>query len=170
MRLARTGATAALIAAALVLPASPAPAAEDDTTITTAGNVRVDPGTASPGSTVTVSTTACGKETYGKGESEAGGPFHLLPGDREGVLTGEFRLPEGVESGTDTVTLKCPPRTKLTATYRISGRPNGAVEAGLGGSAGKESEFGLGWLLVGAAVAGGALRMRRRAAGAGTRA
>ncbi|MGW9438491.1 sortase [Streptomyces sp. NPDC055607] len=170
MRLARTGATAALIATALVLSASPAPAAEDDTTITTAGNVRVDPGTASPGSTVTVSTTACGKETYGKGESEAGGPFHLLPGDREGVLTGEFHLPEGVGSGTDTVTLKCPPRTKLTATYRISGRPNGAVEAGLGGTAGKESEFGLGWLLVGAAVAGGALRMRRRAAGAGTRA
>ncbi len=100
----------------------------------------------------------------------AGGKFHLLPGDRKGVLTGEFRLPKGVASGTDTVTLKCPPRKKMTATYRISGRPNGAVDAGFGGTAGKETEFGVGWLLVGAAVAGGALGMRRRAAGAGGRA
>ncbi|MFF5637817.1 sortase [Streptomyces sp. NPDC012825] len=170
MRLARTGATAALIAAALVLPAPAVLAADGDTTVTTAGDVRVDPGTASPGSTVTVSTTACGKETYGKGESEAGGKFHLLPGDRKGVLTGEFRLPEGVASGTDTVTLKCPPRKKLTTTYRISGRPNGAVEAGFGGTAGKEAESHLGLLLLGAAVVGGALRMRRRTAGAGGRA
>ncbi|MFC7933207.1 sortase [Streptomyces cinereoruber] len=170
MRLARTGATAALIAAALVLPAPVALAAEGEAAGTAAGDVRVTPRTASPGDTVTVSTTACGKETYGKGESVAGGKFHLLPGDRKGVLTGEFRLPKDAASGTDTVTLKCPPRKKLTATYRISGRPNGAVDAGFGGAAGKEGEFGLGWLLVGAAVAGGALRMRRRAAGAGARA
>ncbi|MFC8293702.1 sortase [Streptomyces sp. NPDC057242] len=168
MRLARTGATAVLIVGALVLPASTAVAAEGEAAAS--GDVRVAPGTASPGSTVTVSTTACGKETYGKGESVAGGKFHLLPGDRKGVLTGEFRLPKDVPSGTDTVTLKCPPRKKMTATYRISGRPNGAVDAGFGGSAGKESEFGLGWLLVGAAVAGGAFGMRRRAAGAGNRA
>ncbi|MGW4723142.1 sortase [Streptomyces sp. S1] len=169
MRLARTGATAALIVGALVLPASTALAAEGEAAAA-AGDVRVTPGTASPGDTVTVTTTACGKETYGKGESVAGGKFHLLPGDRKGVLKGEFRLPKNAASGTDTVTLKCPPRKKLTATYRISGRPNGAVDAGFGGTAGKESEFGLGWLLVGAAVAGGALKMRRRATGAGARA
>ncbi|MGV9688836.1 sortase [Streptomyces sp. NPDC003444] len=168
MRLARTGATAALIVGALVLPPSTALAAEGEAAAT--GDVRVTPGTASPGDTVTVTTTACGKETYGKGESVAGGKFHLLPGDRKGVLKGEFRLPKNAASGTDTVTLKCPPRKKLTATYRISGRPNGAVDAGFGGTAGKESEFGLGWLLVGAAVAGGALKMRRRATGAGARA
>ncbi|KOX18441.1 MULTISPECIES: hypothetical protein [unclassified Streptomyces] len=170
MRLARTGATAALIVGALVLPASTALAAEGEAAGPAAGDVRVTPGTASPGDTVTVSTTACGKETYGKGESVAGGKFHLLPGDRKGVLTGEFRLPKDASSGTDTVTLKCPPRKKLTATYRVSGRPKGAVDAGFGGTAGKESEFGLGWLLAGAAVAGGALTVRGRATGAGTRA
>ncbi|WP_435191177.1 sortase [Streptomyces sp. bgisy126] len=168
MRLARTGATAVLIVGALVLPAPTALAAEGEAAAS--GDVRVTPGTASPGDTVTVSTTACGKETYGKGESVAGGKFHLLPGDRKGVLTGEFRLPKDASSGTDTVTLKCPPRKKLTATYRVSGRPNGAVDAGFGGAAGEEAGSGLGWLLAGAAVAAGAFGMRRRAAGAGNRA
>ncbi|MFB7369828.1 sortase [Streptomyces sp. NPDC056222] len=138
------------------------------------GTVRINPRKAFPGSTVTVSTTACGKETYGKGESEVGGKFHLLPGDRKGVLVGEFKVPEDAASGTDTVTLKCPPRIKQTVTYHISGRPNGAVDAGFGWAAGAEGNGGtgdqlaLGALLLGGALAGGVARMRRRSAGAGT--
>ncbi|WP_314622596.1 sortase, partial [Streptomyces stackebrandtii] len=135
MRLARTGPQLALVLSALVLSASPAVAAPD-------GDVRVTPRKAAPGTTVTVSTTACGKETYGKGESEAGGKFHLLPGDRAGVLVGQFRLPSDAVSGTDTVTLKCPPRIKQTATYQISGQPVGAVEAGFGWAAGAGADGG----------------------------
>ncbi|WP_017237470.1 hypothetical protein [Streptomyces sp. SS] len=162
MRLARTGTQLALVLSALVLSASPAVAAAD-------GDVRVNPGKAAPGTTVTVSTTACGKETYGKGESEAGGKFHLLPGDRKGVLVGKFTLPSDAVSGTDTVTLKCPPRIKQTATYQISGQPVGAVEAGFGWAAGAGadgggggSQYALGALLLGGAAAGVLIRTRRR--------
>ncbi|MFE1546324.1 sortase [Streptomyces sp. NPDC058718] len=168
MRLARTGPQLALVLSALVLSASPAVAAPD-------GDVHVYPGKAAPGTTVTVSTTACGKETYGKGESEAGGKFHLLPGDRAGVLVGRFTLPSDAVSGTDTVTLKCPPRIKKTATYQISGQPVGAVEAGFGWAAGagagtgadgggSGSQYALGALLLGGAAAGVLIRTHRRAA------
>ncbi|WP_329620421.1 sortase [Streptomyces sp. NBC_01255] len=167
MRLARTGSQLALVLVALALSAPSAVAAPD-------GDVRVNPGKATPGTTVTVSTTACGKETYGKGESEAGGKFHLLPGDRKGVLVGEFTLPLDAVSGTDTVTLKCPPRIKQTVTYQISGRPNGAVEAGFGwaataaaDSSDSGSPYALGAaLLLGGAAAGVLFRMRRRATAA----
>ncbi|MDV9186916.1 sortase, partial [Streptomyces sp. SR27] len=162
MRFARTGTQLALALGALVLSASSAVAAPD-------GDVRVNPWKAAPGTTVTVSTTACGKETYGKGESDAGGKFHLLPGDREGVLVGRFTLPSDAVSGTDTVTLKCPPRIKQTVTYQISGQPVGAVEAGFGWAAGPDegadgggsgSPYALGALLLGGAAAGVLIRRR----------
>ncbi|MFF8835913.1 sortase [Streptomyces sp. NPDC015130] len=165
MRLARTGPQLALVLSALVLSASPAVAAPD-------GDVRVNPENAAPGTTVTVSTTACGKETYGKGESEAGGKFHFLPGDREGVLVGKFTLPLDAVSGTDTVTLKCPPRIKQTVTYQITGQPVGAVEAGFGWAAGageeadgggSDSLYALSALLLGGSAAGALVWTRRRA-------
>ncbi|WP_086830450.1 lipase chaperone [Streptomyces sp. NRRL B-24572] len=204
MRRARIGLQVSLIVGAVVLSAPSALAAAEDP------EVRITPQNAAPGTTVTVSTTACGKETYGKGESEAGGKFHLLPGDRKGVLVGEFVVPDDA-SGTDTITLKCPPRIKKTVTYRISGRPHGGVEAGFGwaaravgsagtavasrpagtaaapagtaavaaaGSAATAAEAGTdslrvplaagGGLLLAGAVAGGAVRLRRRARGART--
>ncbi|MFF3839066.1 sortase [Streptomyces sp. NPDC001930] len=164
MRLARTGSQLALVLSALALSAPTAVAAP-------AGGAWVNPGKAAPGTTVTVTTNACGKETYGKGESVAGGKFHLLPGDRKGVLVGKFTLPLDAVSGTDTVTLKCPPRIQQTVTYQISGRPNGAVEAGFGWAAGANeddggSPYALGALLLGGAAAGVVIRMRRRATGA----
>ncbi|MGW1926864.1 sortase, partial [Streptomyces massasporeus] len=163
MRLARTGTQLALVLSALALSAPSAVAAP-------AGDVRINPGKAAPGTTVTVSTTACGTETYGKGESVAGGKFHLLPGDRKGVLVGRFTLPLDAASGTDTVTLKCPPRIQQTVTYQISGRPNGAVEAGFGWAAGADegggSPYALGALLLGGAAAGVLVRRRRRATAA----
>ncbi|SEB70678.1 sortase [Streptomyces sp. TLI_105] len=180
MRRARTGLQVGLIVGAVVLSAPTALAAPGES------DVRITPQNASPGTTVTVSTTACGKETYGKGESEAGGRFHLLPGDRSGVLVGEFVVPQDAVSGTDTVTLKCPPRIKQTVTYRISGRPHGGVEAGFGWAAGAAGPVGkavaapaekaatdftstplaLGGVLLAGAVAAGAVRLRRRARGA----
>ncbi|MFE2559954.1 sortase [Streptomyces sp. NPDC059352] len=172
MRLARTGPQLALVLVTLALSAPSAVAAPS-------GEVWVNPQNAAPGTTVTVSTTACGKETYGKGESEAGGKFHLLPGDRKGVLVGEFKLPADAVSGKDTVTLKCPPRIKQTVTYQISGRPNGAVEAGFGWAAGAGADGGsgadgvdggspyaLGALALGAAAAGVLIVTRRRATAA----
>ncbi|MFF5187409.1 sortase [Streptomyces sp. NPDC000345] len=116
------------------------------------------------GSTVTVSTTACGAETYGKGESEVAGAFHLFEGASKGVLTGEFTVPEGSSPGTDTVTVKCPPRTRITDSYELTARrPDGAVEAGFGQSGNTAPQLALGAALVAAAAGGGLVRMRHRA-------
>ncbi|WP_242432283.1 hypothetical protein [Streptomyces avermitilis] len=104
--------------------------------------------------------------TYGKGESEAGGQFHLFEGDHKGELTGEFQIPEGEKPDTDTVTVKCPPRTKITDTYQITGRqPNGAVEAGFGDANDTDTQVAVGGVLLAAAATGCLVRMRRRLPG-----
>ncbi|MEU9775840.1 MULTISPECIES: sortase [unclassified Streptomyces] len=169
MRLAHVGPQVALIIGALALSAPAAMAASSEPAIgKSTADVELSPRKASPGRTVTVTTSACGKETYGKGESEAGGKFHLLAGDRKGVLVGTFKVPENATSGTDTVTLKCPPRIKQTVTYQIVDRPKGGIDAGRGWAAGAGqlddpgSRLALGGLLLGGAVAGGVTTWRRR--------
>ncbi|MFF4229499.1 sortase [Streptomyces sp. NPDC001820] len=160
MRNTRVGVGIGLALGALGLSASAAVAAGGS-------DIDIHPGDASPGSRVTVSTTACGPDvTYGKGESKAGGAFHLFEGDREGELTGEFEIPEGTEPGSDTVTLKCPPRTKVTDTYEVNGHePNGAVDAGFGPATDRDAQFALGGVLLAGAAAGGVVRRRRRLSG-----
>ncbi|WP_133916099.1 sortase [Streptomyces sp. NBC_00582] len=144
-----------LMAGALALQIPVAAAAEDS---------GLDIRQGAHGSTVTVSTTACGPDvTYGKGESELAGAFHLFEGDRKGVLTGEFIVPEGSSAGTDTVTVKCPPRIKITDSYQLTARrPDGAVEAGFGPAGNTGPQLALGAALIAAAAAGGTVRMRHR--------
>lgn len=156
MRNTHVGVGIGLTVGALVLSVPAAVAADDS-------DIHIRPGNASPGSTVTVSTTACGPEvTYGKGTSEAGGAFHMFEGDREGELTGRFRVPEEAGPGTHGVTVKCPPRIKLTDTHEVTGHsPRGAIDAGTG-TDGKGTQLALGGLLLAGAAAGGVVRMRRR--------
>ncbi|MEE1740401.1 sortase [Streptomyces sp. BE147] len=160
MRNTRVGAGVALLIGALGLSVPTAVAADSP-----AGEraITIRPGHASAGSTVTVSTAACGKETYGKGVSELGGDFHLFAGDREGVLVGQFRIPYEAEPGSDTVTVKCPPRIKLTETYKVIGRtPSGSVAAGFGSPTNQGTQLAVGGVLLAGATAGGVLRLRRR--------
>ncbi|MET8176567.1 sortase [Streptomyces clavifer] len=165
MRNTRIGAGICLAIGALALSA-PAAAAAD--TPAAEQTLRIHPKKASPGSKVTVTTRACGKETYGKGVSEAGGDFHLFGGDRPGVLVGEFEIPAGTGPGIDTVTVKCPPRIKITDIYEIVGRaPTGGVDAGFGAPADQGTQLAAGGVLLAGAVAGGVVRMRRRTAAAG---
>lgn len=70
MRYVPAGAGIGLVLCALALQ-GPATAAADDS------ELRISPRNGAPGSTVTVSTTACGTETYGKGTA-GGDEFHLL--------------------------------------------------------------------------------------------
>ncbi|MEV5863476.1 sortase [Streptomyces sp. NPDC052071] len=163
MRNTRIGAVICLAVGSLALAAPVAGAAADPSGEQT---IRISPAKASSGSQVTVSTRACGKETYGKGTSEAGGAFHLFEGDREGVLVGAFDIPAGTRPGTDTVTVKCPPRVKITDTYRIVERtPSGGVDAGFGAPAGQGPQLVAGSVLLAAAAAGGVVRLRRRTTG-----
>ncbi|MEU2064890.1 sortase [Streptomyces sp. NPDC013455] len=159
MRCTHMGAGVVLALAAFGLQI-PAAAAADDS------EVHIEPWNAAPGSTVRVSTGACDPDAdYGKGFSEVAGEFHLFEGDEEGVLTGEFQIPEGTEPGSDTVTLKCPPLTKVTETYRVTGRsPSGSVDAGFGPAEDTGAGLALGGLLV-TAAAGSVVWKRRRATG-----
>ncbi|MFD8075579.1 sortase [Streptomyces sp. NPDC059718] len=84
-------------------------------------NAWVTPYYAVPGMRLMVTTTACGRDaTYSKGQSEAGGQVNLLPlGRRGGLLAGSFRVPKHTRPGWYTVTLRCPPRTQTTASFRV---------------------------------------------------
>lgn len=157
MRYTHIGAGIGLALGALGLQIPAAVAADDS-------DVRIDQWNAYPGSTVTVSTRACDPGVdYGKGWSELGGEFHLFGGDQEGVLTGQFKIPEGAGPGSDTVTLKCPPRTMVTETYQVSGRPpNGSVGAGFGPADDTSTGLAVGGGLLVTAAAGGLVWMCRR--------
>ncbi|MBD0424698.1 sortase [Streptomyces sp. TRM S81-3] len=157
MRYTHMGAGIGLALGALGLQIPVAVAADDS-------HVRIDPGDGSPGSTVTVSTSDCDPAAdYGKGWSEVGGEFHLFAGDEEGVLTGRFTIPEGTGAGTDTITLKCPPRTKVTETYQVTGRtPRGSVSAGFGPGEDSGVALALGGGLLLTATAGGLVWICRR--------
>ncbi|MFF9062863.1 sortase [Streptomyces sp. NPDC014882] len=153
----RVGVGIGLMVGALALQI-PAAAAAGDASL----DIRSRSG--SSGSTVTVSTDACGADvTYGKGESELAGAFHLFEGERKGVLTGRFTVPAGTGATTDTVTVKCPPRIKLTDSYTLTTRqPNGAVEAGFGDSGNTAGQLALGGALLAAGAAGWLVRARHR--------
>ncbi|MGV9555300.1 LPXTG cell wall anchor domain-containing protein [Streptomyces sp. NPDC003522] len=157
MRITHVGVGIGLVAGALTLQI-PAAAAADDS------NIHIRSRTAPSGSTVVVSTDACGADvTYGKGESEVAGSFHLFEGARKGVLTGRFTVPAGTGTVTDTVTVKCPPRIRLTKSYTLTaGRPNGAVEAGFGDTGSTAPQLALGGALLAAGAAGWLVRARRR--------
>ncbi|MDQ0936662.1 sortase [Streptomyces turgidiscabies] len=164
MRIKCAGASIGLVLGAVGLSSSAAAAANGP--IGDPG-MHISPRHTAPGSIVTVSTRACGSETYGKGESEAGGKFHLLQGDQQGVLAGEFKVPDGTEAGRYTVTLKCPPRVKITGTYWVgTGNPSGAIDAGSGTANDRDTQLALGAVLIAGAATGGALKRRRRPAGA----
>ncbi|WP_330234917.1 sortase [Streptomyces sp. NBC_00566] len=157
MRCRHIGAGIGLALGALGLQIPVAAAAEDS-------DVRIDPWNAAPGSTVTVSTSACDPDAdYGKGRSEVGGDFHLFEGDEEGELTGEFQIPEGARAGSDIVTLKCPPLTKVTETYQVTGHsPKGSVNAGFGPAEDSGTGLAVGGGLLATAAAGGLVLMWRR--------
>lgn len=157
MRNTHVGVGIGLLVGALTLQIPAAAAAGDS-------SLHIRSRAASSGFTVTVSTDACGADvTYGKGESELAGSFHLFEGERKGVLTGRFTVPEGTAATTDTVTVKCPPRIQLTKSYTLTaGRPNGAVEAGFGDGGSTAPQLALGGALLAAGAAGWLVRARHR--------
>lgn len=79
------------------------------------------------------------------------------------MLTGRFQIPEGTRTGSDTVTVKCPPLTKVTETYQVTGRPpSGSVDAGFGPAEDTGMGIALGGGLLITAAAGGVVWMCRR--------
>lgn len=148
------------VLAALGAAAAPAAAVSGES------DVSVSPQRAYPGSTVTVSTEVCGPAaTYAKGQAEAGGQINLTDDGAVGELAGDFTVPEVAEAGVYTITVKCPPRTRVEASFEVVGRPAGAVSGGFGGTGGLDgTQLVLGGLLIAGAAAGGVATKRRRAA------
>jgi hypothetical protein len=137
------------------------------TAVAEESEVGVSPEVAYPGSTVRVSTEACGPDVgYAKGQAEAGGQINLLDGTREGELAGEFTVPDDTADGVYNITVKCPPRTRVETTIEVARRPNGSVRGGFGGTDGTDpAEIAIGSVMIAGAVAGGVVLMRRRLGG-----
>jgi hypothetical protein len=156
MRTARILACSALTLCALGLPSAAAAADGSD--------VSVSPQRAFPGSTITVSTEVCGPDaTYAKGQAEAGGQINLTEGQDSDELVGDFTVPETAEDGVYTITVKCPPRTRVEASFEVVSRPEGAVRGGFGGAEGLNgTQIAIGSLLIAGAAAGTVASMRRR--------
>lgn len=136
------------------------------------GRLELTPATATPGTTITVSTTVCGPKGHGVGDaSELGaGEFKLTPGTDKDVVVGQFTIPHRAEPGTFTITVECDNGKTATGDLVVQKKhhePSGHVRTGVGGSVGPDTtQIAAGAALLAAAAVGGTLLLRRRASGA----
>ncbi|MGK5639303.1 hypothetical protein ACSNOK_13490 [Streptomyces sp. URMC 126] len=176
MRTARVLAGAVLTIAVAGLPCVPAFAGDFD-------KLEIEPGTASPGATVTVSTLACGKHGVGSGDASAvGGPsaFELKPGTHKELVVGQFTVPEAAKAGTYGIGVKCKngkeatgdlvvttgsPTSGPTKPGKPATPPKGGMQTGAGGTSegSGTAEIIAGAAVLGAAAVGGTWFLRRRA-------
>src|ERR1041384_4657695 len=95
--------TGTALAVAIVGPAAvvAAPAYGSTGRIGSDGALEVYPKTVTPGSQVTVNTTACGGGGTAAGDASAvgAGAFVLAPGTHKEVAVGQFRVPPGAQPG-----------------------------------------------------------------------
>ncbi|MFI1676698.1 hypothetical protein [Streptomyces sp. NPDC020607] len=193
MRYARllTGTALAVAAGALAVPAAAAPgtpAAPGPP----AGSLEIRPATVTPGSTVTVHTTACGSGGTATGDASAvgAGSFTMAPGTRaEGGETaaGRFEVPPSAQPGTYEIVAKCSGSggsgaknkritgdlmVTITSTAAAAGErpqqqlPKGHVKTGVGGALGPDPvQTAAGVAALAVAAAGGTWLLHRRARG-----
>ncbi|WP_055535894.1 hypothetical protein [Streptomyces graminilatus] len=186
-------ATAVLTAVALAGPVAvtvaPAYASTSVSASTSAspgggGTLEVYPATVTPGTHVTVNTTACGAGGTAAGDASAvgAGGFALAPGTHQEVAVGGFRVPPGAQPGTYEIVARCdgagddsPVSGDLVVTLTSTRppaqppvRPRGSVQTGVGGALGPDpvrTTAGVAALAV--AAVGGTWLLHRRARGDG---
>lgn len=168
--------TSAALAAAVICVGGPVAHAGDHESL------EVFPATAEPGATVTVNTTACGRNGHAVGDARSlgAGEFHLSPGTHKEAVVGQFRIPERTESGTYGISVRCRDGKRATGDITVqhhrddqsSGQhhnqqPSGHVRTGVGGSVGPDTaQIAAGAAVLTAAAVCGAVFLRRRASGA----
>ncbi|MFD3522788.1 hypothetical protein [Streptomyces sp. NPDC058653] len=137
------------------------------------GELDLYPSTSAPGGTVTVNTTACGKNGHGRGDASSlsAGEFLLRPGDYKDIAVGQFRVPENTRAGGYGIFVRCEngreARGALTVEHHVRHQPSGHVKTGVGGSVGPDTtQIAAGAALLAAAAVGGTRLLRRRASGA----
>lgn len=155
----------ALTVAAIGALGSPAAYAGDSESL------EVSPSSASPGTTITVNTLACGKNGRGVGDAQSlgAGDFHLNPSTHKEVVVGQFTVPEHAKPGTYWISVACDngrtARGELVVKHKD--RPSGHVRTGVGGSVGPDTtQIAAGAAVLAAAAVGGTWLLRRRASGA----
>ncbi|MGY1501069.1 hypothetical protein ACW4TU_31565 [Streptomyces sp. QTS52] len=152
----------------------------------TGGSLEVYPATVTPGTHVTVNTTACGAGGTAAGDASAvgAGAFVLAPGTHEEVAVGRFRVPPGAQPGTYEIVARCDGHGKGNRNGRpVSGdlvvtltstrppahppvRPRGSVKTGVGGALGPDPvQTAAGVAALAVAAAGGTWLLHRRARG-----
>lgn len=179
MRKARLLTTAALAVASAGLLAPPsaavAPAA--------GGGLEIHPSTVTPGSTVTVNTTACGSDGTASGDASAvgAGAFTLAPGTHKEKASGEFKVPPSAQPGTYEIVAQCSGSgadgkqvagdlvvtiTSTAAAREEQVTPKGHVKTGVGGALGPDPvQTAAGVAALAVAAAGGTWLLHRRARG-----
>ncbi|MEU2514835.1 hypothetical protein [Streptomyces syringium] len=184
MRTARVFTGTALSIAAVALAGAPALAAG------TFEKLEVSPGSVQPGATVTVSTTACGRDGAGTGDASAvGGPasFQLKTGTHKEVVVGQFKVPTSAKPGTYGIGVNCKngreatgdlvvtkgsavsPASPAPSTSSPAAKPpQGGMKTGVGGASESGSgtaEIAAGAAVLTAAALGGTWYLRRRESG-----
>ncbi|MGA4842062.1 hypothetical protein [Streptomyces sp. G45] len=180
MRTARQLTTSAALAVTSAgLLAAPAAAAGT-------GTLEVTPSPVTPGTRVTVSTTACGAGGSATGDASAvgAGTFALAPGPRGKAAVGRFEVPPSAQPGTYEIVARCsgagtggrPVAGDLTVTLTSTAsareqapvpvHPRGHVKTGVGGALGPDPvQTAAGVAALAIAAAGGTWLLHRRARG-----
>ncbi|MCX3058649.1 hypothetical protein [Streptomyces beihaiensis] len=151
----------------------------------TQGGLDVRPATSTPGSTVTVTTTACGAHGSAAGETGTvgAGRFTLTPYAGGPGALGRFAVPGSAQPGTYEITARCLDGTEVTGDLIVSpaaaagapGPAGTAVQAGQqvktgvgGGTLGSDPvRTAAGVAALAVAAAGGTWLLHRRARGDG---
>lgn len=147
----------------------------------TGGSLEVYPAAVTPGSQVTVNTTACGAGGTAAGDASAvgAGAFVLAPTTHKEVAVGQFRVPPGAQPGTYEIVARCDGAgdgrrvsgdlvVTLTSTRPPAERPRGSVKTGVGGALGPDPvQTAAGVAALAVAAAGGTWLLHRRARGDG---
>ncbi|MEU9864011.1 hypothetical protein AB0D99_24365 [Streptomyces sp. NPDC047971] len=154
----------AMTVAAIGALASPAAYAGDHEAL------EVYPSSATPGTTVTVNTLACGSHGHGVGDANSlgAGEFQLNPSTHKEVVVGQFTVPHHAKAGTYGISVACDngktARGELVVKHKS---PSGHVQTGVGGSIGPDTaQITAGAAVLAAAAVGGTWLLRRRASGA----
>ncbi|MGW1888986.1 hypothetical protein ACWCP6_01835 [Streptomyces sp. NPDC002004] len=170
MRTARLLTGTALAVAAVGLAGSAASASDTSA-------LEVLPGTATPGTTVSVNTAACGAGGTAQGDASAvgAGLFSLAPSAHEDQATGQFKVPPSAQPGTYEIVAKCTDGRQvagdLVVTMVAGGQqvqPRGSLKTGVGGALGPDPlHTAAGVAALAVAAAGGTWLLHRRARGEG---
>ncbi|MEV4948521.1 hypothetical protein [Streptomyces sp. NPDC053755] len=132
--------------------------------------LEVYPSSATPGTTITVNTLACGHKGHGIGDAQSlgAGDFQLNPSTHKEVVVGQFTVPQHTQPGTYGISVACDNGKTARGDLVVKHRgPSGHVQTGVGGSVGPDTaQVTAGAAVLAATAVGGTWLLRRRASGA----